>query len=201
MAGRARKRLHDYTLPKGYWIVYLSIILVRKRIAYQLITRRPLNRCSATLEENRETCSLRTCTHRLRYGTDHTFTETEKFCAEKCGYTVHTASKQTVQIFFRFKMALTRKRKIFLLWWYRRKSLASKRRHWIHPICKDRGVLGEFKLLPQIFDDDEKCLEYFRMTPTTFISLLKLCTSGLQKQNANWRKAITPKERLVVTLR
>ncbi|GFO10208.1 hypothetical protein PoB_003671300 [Plakobranchus ocellatus] len=53
-------------------------------------------------------------------------------------------------------MALTRKRKI------------SKRRHWIHPICKDRGALGEFKLLPQILADDEKYLEYFRMTPTTF---------------------------------
>ncbi|GFR93528.1 hypothetical protein ElyMa_000894900 [Elysia marginata] len=97
-------------------------------------------------------------------------------------------------------MALTRKRKIFLLWWYRRKSLASKRRHWIHPICRDRGVLGELKLLPQIFADDKKCLEYFRMTPTTFQSLLKLCASELQKQNTNWRKAITPKERLVVTL-
>ncbi|GFO01532.1 hypothetical protein PoB_002803700 [Plakobranchus ocellatus] len=98
-------------------------------------------------------------------------------------------------------MALTRKRKIFLLWWDRRKALESKRRHWIHPICKDRGALGEFNLLPQILADDEKCLEYFRMTPTTFQSLLGLCASGLKKQNTNWRKSITPKERLVVTLR
>ncbi|GFO21213.1 hypothetical protein PoB_004771800 [Plakobranchus ocellatus] len=98
-------------------------------------------------------------------------------------------------------MVLTRKRKLFLLWWHRREGLASKGRLWIHPIRKDRKTLGEFKLLPYIFDDDEKCFEYFRTLPTTFQSLLNLCASMFQKRNTKWRKSISPNERLVVTPR
>ena len=92
-------------------------------------------------------------------------------------------------------------REIFLWWWCKRKYLSNYRHYWIHPICRDHTKLGEFRLLPQIFSDEEKCMDFLWMKKATFDFLLTTCAPCLQKQDTNWRKAIPPIERLVVTSR
>ena len=102
----------------------------------------------------------------------------------------------------RNKMALTKKKKLFLWWWWRRRrSQVRRKRYWVHPIFKERGKEGELRALPLILKDEKKCIRYFRMTKTTFESLLELCRPYLLKKDTNFRKAIPPIERLTVTLR
>ena len=95
-------------------------------------------------------------------------------------------------------------RKLALLWLWLRRRRKEKRqhRHWIHPIFKSRNTRGEFHhLFRDVSQDEEKFKEYLRMEQTTFDLLLSLCKCSLQKQDTNFREAISPKERLVVTLR
>lgn len=61
-------------------------------------------------------------------------------------------------------------------------------------------VKGESShLLHQVLDDEAKCLDYLRMTPTAFRYLLSLCTADLKQQTTNFRIPVSPEE--VVTLR
>ena len=63
--------------------------------------------------------------------------------------------------------------------------MQGRRRYWVHPLCKERGKTGEFRMLHQILDDNEKCLAYFRMTRSSYQSLLELCGPRIKKQNTN----------------
>lgn len=74
------------------------------------------------------------------------------------------------------------------------------RRYWIHEINRKREVHGEFHhLFPDLLADDEKFFKYFRMSTAKFHELLNMLQ--LRKQNTNFRKAISPEERLAVTLK
>lgn len=55
--------------------------------------------------------------------------------------------------------------------------------------------------MPQLRQDEQKFKEYFRMDTSTFDYLLDTCSGELLKETTNFRKPITPEERLVVTLR
>lgn len=48
--------------------------------------------------------------------------------------------------------------------------------------------------------DEEYVRDYIRMPPRTFDTLLELVRDKIRNTN-NWRKAITPEQRLIVTLR
>lgn len=73
----------------------------------------------------------------------------------------------------------------------------------IHPINKLRSIYGEYKhLFPQLLADENRFLEYFRMSPNTFYFILSKIEHRLTKNWANYHKTpILPEERLVVTLR
>lgn len=76
----------------------------------------------------------------------------------------------------------------------------TKRRFWIHDINLKREIYGEFyHLFPDLLADNEKFFKYFRMSSEKFYELLQLLP--LRKQNTNFRKAISPEERLAVTLK
>lgn len=99
-------------------------------------------------------------------------------------------------------MVLSRKQKLALLLYLRKRRRSKVRLMSIHPINKLRNVCGEYHhLMPQLRQDEQKFKEYFRMDTSTFDYLLDTCSGELLKETTNFRKPITPEERLVVTLR
>ena len=91
---------------------------------------------------------------------------------------------------------------LLLLWLRRRIRRRNTRRYWVHPIQQKRDSLGEFHhLYPQLIKDSEKFIKYFRMQKSSFSELQDICQDDLLKENTNYRKAISPIERLTVTLR
>ena len=50
----------------------------------------------------------------------------------------------------------------------------------VHPINARREALGEFHhLMPEMREDDEKCVSYLRMKQDKFDQLLDLCSEDL----------------------
>lgn len=73
-------------------------------------------------------------------------------------------------------------------------------RFWIHEINLRRENFGEFHhLFPDLLGDAEKFFKYFRMSSRKFYELVELLP--IKKQNTNFRKAISPEERLAITLK
>ena len=72
----------------------------------------------------------------------------------------------------------------------------------VHPINRDREQLGEYHhLFQQIKHDEKKFYQYTRMKKRTIDIILEAVSPHLQKQTTNFRKPISPEERLVITLR
>jgi len=81
-----------------------------------------------------------------------------------------------------------------------RRRQQHKHRLWVRDIYRDRETFGEYHhLYPQLREDEDKFFEYFRMSIATFDLLLSKISHRLQKRSI--RQAITPEERLVLTLR
>ncbi|XP_050497834.1 uncharacterized protein LOC126878998 [Diabrotica virgifera virgifera] len=77
-----------------------------------------------------------------------------------------------------------------------------KRRKWVHDINLERLKCGEYHtLMPQLRKDDKRCYIYFRMTIDCFDELLHLVENDIRKSDTNYREAISPEERLAITLR
>jgi len=83
-----------------------------------------------------------------------------------------------------------------------RKIKKVKRKVWVHAIYKDREVLGEFHhLYFQLREFPIKFYEYSRMQIETFDYILSGVQEKIQKLDTNFRKPISPTERLFVTIR
>lgn len=79
---------------------------------------------------------------------------------------------------------------------------SKKKRIWVHPDLINRRNEGAFyTLLPQLMDDEKKFYEYLHMNIDTFEMILKEIKDDIQKEDTTFRKAITPREKLVVCLR
>lgn len=77
-----------------------------------------------------------------------------------------------------------------------------ERQLWVHPINKKRDTFGEFHhLFPDLLKDNRKFFQYFRMSPEKFYELLNMLTPLIEKQNTNFRRPVSPEERLAVCLR
>ena len=73
-------------------------------------------------------------------------------------------------------------------------------RFWVHNINLKRQACGEFHhLFPDLLADEEKFFKYFRLSAGKFYELVQILP--LQKQDTNCRRAISPEERLAVTLK
>jgi hypothetical protein len=71
---------------------------------------------------------------------------------------------------------------------------------WVNEIFEERKN-GEFHtLFPQLLEQPCKFYDYFRMFPETFWYILNDIRDDIKKQS-NFRKCISPEERLAVTLR
>ena len=72
---------------------------------------------------------------------------------------------------------------------------------WVSEIFEGREKNGEFHtLFPQLLEQPCKFFCYFRMLPETLWYILNDIRDDIQKQS-NFRKCISPEERLALTLR
>lgn len=56
-----------------------------------------------------------------------------------------------------------------------------------------------FHLFPDLLNDEKKFFKYFRMSADKFFELVELLL--LEKKDTNYRKSVSPAERLAVTLK
>ena len=77
------------------------------------------------------------------------------------------------------------------------------REKWVHEIFLERDSKSEFILAEDLLDkgDPEKCHQYFRMSSTQFYTILELIRHKIERQDTNWRSAISAKRRLILTIR
>ena len=86
--------------------------------------------------------------------------------------------------------------------WWRILLITRKRRFWVHNVRSRRESLGEFhNLLGDLLKDEERFWRCFRMSSDTFKYILDLIHTSIKKQNTNFRRSVSPEERLIVTLR
>jgi len=79
--------------------------------------------------------------------------------------------------------------------------LEDERSGWANPIFDDREKCGELHtLFPVLLEQTLKFFQYFRMGPDKFWYILHNIRPYIEKQR-NFRKCISPEERLAVTLR
>ena len=77
-----------------------------------------------------------------------------------------------------------------------------KNRQWIHSTNKKRDYCGEYWLLVQELRLDEKRFhEYFRMSKESFDNLLSKIGPAIQRKGSNFRQALSPAQRLAITIR
>ncbi|KOB66903.1 Uncharacterized protein OBRU01_20600, partial [Operophtera brumata] len=98
-----------------------------------------------------------------------------------------------------FGPARTMDDEIVVLWWYLNRR-QNKRKHWVHPILRERFSLGTFEtLMGELRRDESKFFNYFRMTATTFDDLLGRL--DIRVRDTSFRECICPEQRLAICLR
>ncbi|XP_068123187.1 putative nuclease HARBI1 [Hyperolius riggenbachi] len=76
------------------------------------------------------------------------------------------------------------------------------RRWWVHPLLQERQQKGQFSVLYQdLRKHPVKFFKYSRMSVDLFDHLLTILRPHLLKKDTRMRKAITPEEQLMITLR
>lgn len=93
---------------------------------------------------------------------------------------------------------------VALLLKLREKKRKQRRSHkyWVHPLTDQRHLKGFFsKMYNDVRQHPDKFFNYYRMSIGTFDKLLQTVGQHLQHEDTAFRKAISPEERLSVTLR
>jgi hypothetical protein len=101
-------------------------------------------------------------------------------------------------------MKLSKKQKVAILYWYRRrrKKMKNPRAYWIHPIHELRHTMGEQLKVEEMYANyPDKFLQYTRLLPAQFDTILNLIGPSISKQDTNFRCSIPARHRLFVTLR
>lgn len=76
------------------------------------------------------------------------------------------------------------------------------RRFGIRENLKNRKQLGEYyTLFPQLCDNEEKFLEYFKVSQNQFHTILGKIKQSIKKENTIFKEALRPGEKLAVCLR
>jgi len=72
---------------------------------------------------------------------------------------------------------------------------------WVHPVNTKRPEFGIFShLYPDLLECENKFYGYFRMNIEQFYLLSQLVGQEIRKQNTNYKRAISPEERLAIFL-
>jgi hypothetical protein len=89
---------------------------------------------------------------------------------------------------------------LLLLSVIRRRS--KRQRFWVHPVLENVERRGAYRVLPsELMQHPDKSTGYYRMSKQTFQDLLSLVSPAIEKEDTNYRCAICPAERLLITLR
>ena len=84
----------------------------------------------------------------------------------------------------------------------RRRRRRRHRKMWIHPLMSQRYINGHYyNLIPGLRKDPKQFHNYFRMSASTFDSLLALLQIHIAKKDSVLRASIPAEERLALTLR
>ena len=76
------------------------------------------------------------------------------------------------------------------------------RRFAVHPINTKRPTLGLYvTLFKELKDFEDKFFSFFRLTRAQFVTTLRLVEPHIKKETTNFKKPISPEERLCVCLR
>ncbi|KAL2085802.1 hypothetical protein ACEWY4_019122 [Coilia grayii] len=79
---------------------------------------------------------------------------------------------------------------------------SNARRVWVHEVIQRREQFGAFyTLVNELRFDDSQFTAYFRLNKVQFEKLLEIVAPSIIKQHTNYRKAISPDERLCICLR
>lgn len=90
---------------------------------------------------------------------------------------------------------------LLLLYWLGKKRQYRRQNYWVHGTFKRRERFGEYHhLVDEILNDEDKRMSYLRMRPSTFRVLLEIVGPAIEKRTTNFRRRISPRERLVITL-
>lgn len=83
-----------------------------------------------------------------------------------------------------------------------RKKLLKKKRVAVHPINRRRKIYGEYHhLYNDLRKSPERFFEYLRMSVETYDFILCKISHRIKKKTTNFKKPISPAERLYVTIR
>ncbi|XP_044157454.1 protein ANTAGONIST OF LIKE HETEROCHROMATIN PROTEIN 1-like [Bufo gargarizans] len=86
--------------------------------------------------------------------------------------------------------------------WRRRDQERRRRRYWVHPITSKRMTRGVFSVLYlELRERPETFFTYMHMTVESFDQLLQRISTRIERQDTRFRRAISPAERLMVTIR
>ncbi|CAG0894637.1 unnamed protein product [Cyprideis torosa] len=98
---------------------------------------------------------------------------------------------------------LKRNRRKRKSWLQKLKRNRRKRKSWLSKLNIDRRTKGEFVILSKFLleEDNENFHNYMRMSPETFKELLEIVAPHLERQATNFRRPISPAERMSITIR
>lgn len=86
-----------------------------------------------------------------------------------------------------------------LRWLIRKKTT---KRQGVHDLNKNRATYGEYHhLYRQLRGDPVRFFQFLRMSVETFDYILDIIKHRLKKKTTNFKKPISPSERLYVTIR
>ena len=75
------------------------------------------------------------------------------------------------------------------------------RDYWVHPINIERHHKGEFNThYADLWHYEDRFFEYYHMTPLQFDYVLEKIALLIRKQDTHFREAVSPEEKLVITI-
>ncbi|KAL4126780.1 hypothetical protein QTP88_010989 [Uroleucon formosanum] len=78
----------------------------------------------------------------------------------------------------------------------------NKKKLWVHPLNLRRTENNTIKcFIHELRNDECKFRNFTRMSTDTFDYILEILNDEIRKPDTNFRKSITPEEKLLVTLR
>ena len=99
------------------------------------------------------------------------------------------------------RLSARRKMRMFFLFMMWQLQMVT-REIWVHPLNEDRARKGEFFTLycdQRYFGD--KFFENYRMSVEQFDEILRKIAPHIKKKDTNFRRAVSPEEKLCLTLR
>jgi len=91
---------------------------------------------------------------------------------------------------------------VAVYWWLQQNERnRKKRRYWVHPYNVRNIKHSSAVVSRELAQHAEKFKEMYRMSPDTFHLLEQIVSATLQKQDTNFRLAVSPAEKLLITIR